>query len=67
MTVTKVRMPKPGAVVRAWAYCRGCGSELGYWHFVWDDEPRTFTSHVCPGHADDTVFELQWREAGEEP
>jgi hypothetical protein len=58
-------MPPIGAEVKLWAYCRGCGSNLGYWHFVWEGEARKFTSHICSGHTQDVVVQMEWLEIGE--
>jgi hypothetical protein len=64
-TPTETRLPPVGVDVMLWAACRGCGRKLGYWHFVWDGEPRTFTGHICSGKTQDVAVVMEWLEIGE--
>lgn len=61
----EVRMPPIGADVHLAAYCNGCGRTLGRWNFVWDGEPRKFSSHICSGQPQNVVYQMQWLEVGD--
>lgn len=64
-TPTETRMPPIGADVHLEAYCCGCGRQLGRWRFEWDGQPRTFSSHICGGDAQNVAYRMEWLEVGE--